>query len=78
MGIPYLWKNCYRVHSFSLVYGLESVLPIECEILSLKLAIELLPNTFEEEKHFLYLAQLDETRRIAALAAKAQKKCVKD
>eukprot|EP00253_Pinus_taeda_P024212 PITA_24212 len=33
---------------FQLVYGLEAVLPIECEILSLQLAIELLPATFEE------------------------------
>ena len=41
---------------FQLVYGLEAVLPIECEISSLKLAIELLPATSEEDKHFLYLA----------------------
>ena len=41
---------------FQLVYGLEVVLPIECEIPSLKLSIELLPATPEEEKCFLYLA----------------------
>ena len=35
---------------FQLVYGLEVVLPIECEIPSLQLAIELLPATSEEEK----------------------------
>ena len=62
---------------FQLVYGLEVVLPIECEIPSLKLAIELLPATSEEEKCFLYLAQLDETRCTTALANKAHKKCVK-
>ena len=62
---------------FQLVYGLEAVLPIECEILSLQLAIELLSATSEEEKPFLYLAQLDETRRTTALAAKAHKKHVK-
>ena len=62
---------------FQLVYGLEVVLPIECEIPSLKLSIELLPATSEEGKHFLYLAQLDETCRTTALAAKAQKKHVK-
>lgn len=45
---------------FQLVYGLEVVLPIECEIPSLQLAIELLLATSKEEKHFLYLAQLDE------------------
>ena len=36
---------------FQLVYGLEAVLPIECEIPSLKLAVELIPATSEEEKH---------------------------
>ena len=45
---------------FQLVYGLEVVLPIECEIPSLQMAIELLPATSEEEKCLLYLAQLDE------------------
>ena len=37
---------------FQLVYGFEAVLPIECEIPSLQLAIELLPTTSEDEKHF--------------------------
>ena len=41
---------------FQLVYGLEAILPIECEILSLQLATELLPTTSEGEKRFLYLA----------------------
>ena len=41
---------------FQLVYSLEAMLPIECEISSLQLAIELLPATSEEEKHFFYLA----------------------
>ena len=62
---------------FQLVYGLEVVLLIECEIPSLKLAIELLPATSEEEKCFLYLAQLDETRRTTALATEAHKKRMK-
>lgn len=62
---------------FQLFYGLEAVLPIECEISSLQLAIELLPATSEEEKCFLYLAQLDETRRIATLVAEAHKKRIK-
>ena len=59
---------------FQLVYGLEVVLPIECEISSLKLAIELLPATSEEEKRFLYLAQLNENRRTVALANEAHVK----
>ena len=53
------------------------MLPIECEIPSLQLSIELLPTTYKEEKHFLYLAQLDETRRTIALATEAHKKHVK-
>ena len=44
---------------------------------SLKLAFEFLPATSEEEKHFLYLEQLDETHRITALAVETQKKRVK-
>eukprot|EP00253_Pinus_taeda_P022751 PITA_22751 len=53
------------------------VLPIECEILPLQLAIELLPATSEEEKRFLYLAQLDENRRNAALAIETHAKRIK-
>jgi transposase InsO family protein len=35
---------------FQLVYGIEAVLPIECEIPSLKLTVELLPHTSAEEE----------------------------
>jgi hypothetical protein len=35
---------------FQLVYGIEAVLPIECEIPSLKLTVELLPHTSVEEE----------------------------
>ena len=59
---------------FQLVYGLEAVLPIECKISSLQLAIELLPATSEEEKRFLYLAQLDENQRTITLATEAHAK----
>jgi hypothetical protein len=38
---------------FQLVYGIEVILPIECEIPSLKLVVELLPNTSAEEEHLL-------------------------
>ena len=62
---------------FQLVYGLEAVLPIECEIMSLQIAIELLPATSEEEKRLLYLAQLDENRRDAALAIETHAKSIK-
>ena len=42
---------------FQLVYRLEVVLPIQCQIPYLKLAIELLPNTSTEEERFLYFDQ---------------------
>ena len=59
---------------FQLVYRLEVVLPIQCQIPSLKLAVELLPNTSTEEKIFLYLTNLNKTRRDSALANEAHKK----
>ena len=62
---------------FQLVYGLEVVLPIQCQIPSLKLAVELLPNTSIEEERFLYLTNLEETRRDVALVNEAHKKRVK-
>ena len=40
-----LAKTSIGFTPFQLVYGLEAVLPIECEIPSLQLAIELLPDT---------------------------------
>eukprot|EP00253_Pinus_taeda_P028855 PITA_28855 len=49
----------------------------QCEISSLKLAVDLLPGTSEEEAHFLELIQLDETRRDVTLAKEAHKKQVK-
>jgi hypothetical protein len=70
-------KSAMGFTPFQLVYGLEVVLPIECEIPSLKLAVKLLPNTSAEEERLLYLMQLDETRRDATLVIETQKKCVK-
>ena len=45
---------------YQLVHGVESVLPIECEIRSLKLAIELLLDTSPLEERLVHLEQLDE------------------
>ena len=56
---------------------MEVVLPIECEISSLQIAIKLLPGTSEEEKCVLYLAQLDENRRDVALAIETHAKIIK-
>jgi hypothetical protein len=62
---------------FHLVYGIEVILLIECEISSLKLVVELLPNTSAEEECLLYLMELDETCRDATLVIETQKKCFK-
>ena len=52
---------------FQFMYGLEAILPIQCKISSLKLAIDLLPDTLEEEARLLNLIHLDEMRREAQL-----------
>eukprot|EP00253_Pinus_taeda_P003824 PITA_03824 len=62
---------------FQLVYGLEAVLPIECEIPSLRMAIELFPATSEEGRRLLYLAQIDENRYDVALAIESHAKRIK-
>ena len=59
------------------MYGLEAILPVQCEISSLKLAVGLLPGTSEEEAHFLELIQLDENHRNVTLANETDKKWVK-
>lgn len=64
-------KDVTRFTPFELVYSLEATLPIECEIPSLKLAVELLPNISPGEEHLRYLERVDETRRFAALVTEA-------
>ena len=54
-------RNAIGFTPFQLVYGLEAILPIQCEISSLKHTIELLPDTSEEEACLLNLIHLDET-----------------
>lgn len=81
--VPALWayQNSIKTSTlfthFQLVYRLEEVLPIECEIPSLQLSIELFPNTSAEEEQFLYLEKLDETHHGVALANKAHKQHIK-
>ena len=70
-------RNATRFTPFQLVYGLEAILPIQCEISSLKLAIDLLPDTSEEEVCLLNLIHLDETRHEAQLANEAHKRRIK-
>ena len=54
-------KTSTRFTPFKMVDGMEDTLPIECEISSLKLVVELLPNTTLEEERLLYLNKLNET-----------------
>jgi hypothetical protein len=60
-------KSAMGFTPFQLVYGIEAIFLIECEIPSLKLVIELIPNTSAEEEHIFYLMQLDETLHDATL-----------
>jgi hypothetical protein len=62
---------------FQLVYGVEAIFPIECEIRSLKISVQLLPKTSTLEVRLLELKQLDETRRDAATVDEAHKRRVK-
>ena len=66
-------KTATDFSPFQLVYRLEVVLPIECQIPSLKLTIQLFLDTSPLEECLLYLEQLDEKRLDAALANKAHK-----
>jgi hypothetical protein len=53
-------KTATGFSPFKFVYGLEVVLPIECQILSLKLAVQLLSDTSPLEERLLYLERLNE------------------
>ena len=70
-------RNVTGFTPFQLVYGLEAILPIQCEISSLKLSIDLLPDTSKEEACLLNLIHLEETRREAQLANEAHKRHIK-
>ena len=83
MLFPTLWayqtsvKTATGFTPFQLVYGVEAIFPIECEIPSLKIAVQLLPETFALEARLVELEQLDETRRDAATTNEAHKRRVK-
>ena len=62
---------------FQLVYGLEAILSIQCKKPSLKLTIDLLPDTSIEEACVLDLIHLDEMCHEAALANEAHKRRIK-
>jgi hypothetical protein len=83
MLYPALWayrtsvKTSISFSPFQIVHGVESILPIECEIPSLKLAIALLPHTFDLERCLVHLENLDEQHRYTSTTIEENKKCVK-
>ena len=62
---------------FLLVHGVESVLLIECQIPSLCLTVELLPDTSPLEEQLLQLEQTIEDHRATLQAIEAVKNTVK-
>ena len=66
MLYPALWAYRTTVNTstgfspYQLVHGVESVLPFECKIPSLKLGVELLPDTSALEECLVHLEQLNE------------------
>ena len=83
MLYPTLWayrtavKTATGFSPYQLIRGVESILSVECEIPSLKLTIELLPDTSALEEHLVHLEQLDEQRRDALVALQVNKCHVK-
>jgi hypothetical protein len=71
------FKNGTGFSPFQLVYGLEAVLPIECQIPSLKLAIQLFSDTSPLEERLVHLEYLNEQHHDVALANEAHKHKVK-
>jgi hypothetical protein len=70
-------KTAISFSPFQLIYELEAVFPIECQIPSLKLAVQLLPDTSPLEERLLYLEKFNEQHHDVALANKAHKQKVK-
>ena len=70
-------KTAMGFSPFQLVHGVEFVTPVECEILSLRIAIHVLPDMNELEECLLHLEHLDEQRRDVLTANQAHKNRVK-
>ena len=83
MLYPSLWayrtavKTATGFSPYQLVHGVELILPVECEIPSLKLDIELLPDTSPLEECLVHLEQLDEQCRDALVALEVNNSHVK-
>ena len=70
-------KTATDFSPYQLVHGVESILSVECEIPSLKLAVELLPDTSPLEERLVHLEQLDEQRWDALVALELNKRRIK-
>ena len=83
MLYPALWayrtvvKTATIFSPYQLVHGVEYVFPVECEIPSLKLPIELLPDTSALEECLVHLEQFDEQCRDALVALEVNKRRIK-
>jgi len=66
MFYPALWeyhttiKTAIGFSSFQLVHGVEAFMPIECEIPSLKIVVQLLPASSVLEERLIHLEHLNE------------------
>jgi hypothetical protein len=59
-----------------ITHGVEAVMPIECEIPSLKIKIKLLPDTIDLEAHIVHLEWLDEKHCDVSIVNETHKKYV--
>lgn len=66
MLISVLWaywtttKTTIGFTPFHLIHGIESVIPIECEILTLQMVLNVLPDITPLEQRLLHLEHLNE------------------
>ena len=83
MLYPSLWayrtaiKTATGFSPYRHVNGVELILPVECKIPSLNIAVELLPDTSPLEERLVHLEQLDEQRRDALVALEVNKRHIK-
>jgi hypothetical protein len=70
-------KTATGFSPFQLVHGVESILPIECEIPSLKFIVTLVPDTYDLKQCHVHLESLDEQHRDTSMAIEENKQCFK-
>ena len=61
---------------YQLVHVVALVLLVECEIPSLKLVVEILPDIFTLKDHLVHLEHLDEQHQDSLVALEVNKRCV--